>query len=92
MSREISKFTDMNGDGYPDFVKSTGENNLDVYPSTIGRTNLLKSVQRPLGASFAMTYAYIGNSYEMPNGVWALDTVKVADGFSGWWFAAKHDR
>ncbi|HEU5146462.1 MAG TPA: toxin TcdB middle/N-terminal domain-containing protein, partial [Chryseosolibacter sp.] len=83
MSRETSKFTDMNGDGYPDFVKSTDENDLDVYPSTIGRTNLLKSVQRPLGASFAMTYSYIGNSYEMPNGVWALDSVKVADGFAG---------
>ena len=51
--------------------------------STIGRTNLLKSVKRPLGASFAMNYSYTGNTYDMPNGVWALDAVKVQDGYKG---------
>ncbi|HEU5289378.1 MAG TPA: RHS repeat-associated core domain-containing protein [Cyclobacteriaceae bacterium] len=83
MSRELSKFTDMDGDGYPDFVTSTNDDNLTVFRSTIGRTNMLKSVNRPLGAAFSMNYEQLGNTYEMPNNVWALTSVKVFDGFRG---------
>lgn len=82
MSRDIYKFTDMDGDGFPDFVASKNESELLVQRSTIGRTNLLKRVVRPLGASFNMTYSYTGNTYDMPNGTWALDSVLVRDGFN----------
>lgn len=42
-------------------------------------SNLLKPVERPLGATFDLTYAYIGNTFDMPNGTWALDSVIVFD-------------
>ncbi|HEY0651751.1 MAG TPA: SpvB/TcaC N-terminal domain-containing protein [Chryseosolibacter sp.] len=82
MSRELMKITDMNGDGFPDVVRSTADNNLTVMESTIARTNLLKEVKRPLGASFAMDYKQVGNTYEMPNSQWVLSQVKMFDGFN----------
>jgi RHS repeat-associated protein len=81
MSREKKKLSDIDGDGYPDFVTSTQDGNLTVFRSIIGRTNLLKQVKRPLGASFTLAYNRIGNTFDMPNSIWALDNVKVFDGF-----------
>jgi len=66
-----------------DFVEPTGIDKLEVHPSTIGRTNVLRSVKRPLGASFDLTYSYTGNAFDMPNGVWVLDSVMVFDGKTG---------
>ncbi|HTJ51903.1 MAG TPA: RHS repeat-associated core domain-containing protein [Cyclobacteriaceae bacterium] len=83
VSRDLKKLTDMDGDGYPDYVTSDADNNLRVSRSSIGRTNLLKGVTRPLGAMFSMSYKRIGNSYAMPENIWALDSVKVFDGFKG---------
>lgn len=83
MSRDLTRFTDMNGDGYPDLVTSEVESDLDVSLSTIGRTNMLKTVHRPLGASFTMDYARVGNTYEMPHSQWVLDRVEVFDGYAG---------
>ncbi|MBT1697424.1 hypothetical protein KK083_11090 [Fulvivirgaceae bacterium PWU4] len=83
VSRELTKFTDINGDGYPDYVHSEKDNQLVVKHSTIGRTNLLKSVHRPLGAAFTMTYTRVGNTYAMPNSLWVMDGVQVFDGFAG---------
>lgn len=83
MTRDLEKLSDVDGDGFPDYVKSTKDNELFVSRSTIGRTNLLKGVKRPLGASFAIDYKRIGNTYEMPNDVWALSQVEVKDGFTG---------
>jgi RHS repeat-associated protein len=83
MSRELAKLSDVDGDGYPDYVTSSQDDKLTVSVSTIGRTNLLKSVQRPLGATFAVDYQRKGNTYAMPMDVWALSRVVVQDGFKG---------
>ncbi|HTI91719.1 MAG TPA: SpvB/TcaC N-terminal domain-containing protein [Puia sp.] len=83
MSRELIKMQDINGDGYPDYVSSTKDDNLTVSLSTIGRTNLLRMVNRPMGAVFTLDYQRVGNTYDMPNSVWALATVKVFDGVKG---------
>ncbi|CAA9225514.1 MAG: Enoyl-CoA hydratase [uncultured Cytophagales bacterium] len=83
MSRDLAKLGDVNGDGYPDYLVSDQDDKLTVAVSTIGRTNLLKRVQRPLGASFALDYQRHGNTYEMPVDVWALSQVVVRDGFEG---------
>jgi RHS repeat-associated protein len=83
MSRELVKMQDVNGDGYPDYTTSSNDDNLTVSLSTIGRTNLLKSVNRPMGAFFTMDYQRMGNTYAMPNSMWALSLVKVYDGFAG---------
>jgi len=82
-SRELVKLTDINGDGYPDYITSTKDDNLTVALSTIGRTNMLKLVRRPMGASFCMDYLRQGNTYDMPNSVWTLTSLKVFDGFAG---------
>jgi RHS repeat-associated protein len=81
-NREKIQLTDVNGDGYPDYLKSDNDGELHVAASTIARTNLLKEVKRPLGASFTMSYKQYGNTFEMSNTVWALDSVRVFDGFS----------
>ena len=83
MSRDQVRIEDVNGDGYPDFIYSTKDDNLSVALSTIGRTNLLKSVSRPMGGYFSMDYQRVGNTYDMPNSVYALASVKVFDGFKG---------
>lgn len=83
MSRDLAKIQDINGDGNPDYITSSKDDNLAVALSTIGRTNLLKSVSRPMGAYFCMDYKRVGNTYAMPNSVWTLSSVKVYDGFPG---------
>lgn len=83
MNRELSKFMDIDGDGYPDFARSSADDELGVYRSTIGRTNMLKKVQRPLGAVFTMNYKLTGGTYAQPNNVWVLDSLHIADGFAG---------
>jgi len=83
VNKEVVAHKDMNGDGYPDYVISNSEDELIVYLSKIGRTNKLKSVQRPMGSSFTVDYKRVGNTYKMPNSVWTLSEVKVFDGFAG---------
>jgi len=41
MSRELERLSDVDGDGYPDYVSSDKSTQMTVYRSTIGRTNLL---------------------------------------------------
>lgn len=83
MSKDQVQISDVDGDGYPDYLQSTNDGELNVSRSTIGRTNLLKSVQRPLGASFALDYQRLGNTYDLPHNVWAMTSVKTFDGFAG---------
>lgn len=82
-SRQNIQLSDVDGDGFSDYLRSDHDGELKVRRSTIGRTNLLKAVQRPLGSAFKLTYEQIGNTFEMSNSVWALDSVKVFDGYNG---------
>ena len=77
------QFNDINGDGYPDFLQSEIDSTLTVSLSNIQRTNKLRKVVRPLGGSFTLDYTRIGNTYDMPNTVWALTTVDLFDGVPG---------
>lgn len=77
------QINDIDGDGYPDFLESNRDKDLSVKRSTIRRTNKLKSIKRPLGAEITMDYQRVGNTYEMPNSVWALSEVVLHDGFEG---------
>lgn len=83
MSTTEQQLSDINGDGYPDYLTSTRDDNLTVKTSTIQRTNLLKEVKRPMGGSFTLDYEREGNSYDMPNSVWTLSEVDMYDGFPG---------
>ena len=76
-------FRDMDGDGFVDHVFSDKDTELSVATNPIGRTNLLKSVARPLGASFELEYTRDGNTYEMPQSRWVLSKTTVRDGVIG---------
>lgn len=77
MTRQELQLRDVNGDGYPDNLASTSESKLDVKLNQTGTTNLLKTVDRPLGASFDIEYARTGNTTDDPSSTWAMSKVTV---------------
>jgi RHS repeat-associated protein len=81
--RTSVQFEDINGDGFPDFLQSDEDSKLAVSLSNIKRTNKLKKVNRPLGASFTLDYQRVGNTYDLPNSIWALSDVEIFDGVTG---------
>ncbi|NLX72768.1 MAG: hypothetical protein GXY94_05645, partial [Bacteroidales bacterium] len=78
-SRTVEQLMDLDGDGYPDFVTSASSGELKVNYSKIGKTNMLKKVNLPLGASFTLDYEQTQNSFEMPNRQWVLTAVETND-------------
>ncbi|MGX7826194.1 SpvB/TcaC N-terminal domain-containing protein [Actinokineospora sp. 24-640] len=74
---------DVNGDGYADHVKSTKDDQLVVAENRTGRTNLLKSVARPLGGRIDLDYTRDGNTYDSPESRWVLSRTTVHDGHPG---------
>ncbi|CAK8710557.1 hypothetical protein GKODMF_00765 [Candidatus Electrothrix gigas] len=83
MSRPEVSIMDIDGDGFPDHLSSDRDKSIQVRRNQIGRTNLLKKVERPLGASFTLEYERDGNTYQLPQSRWNLTRVEVNDGFSG---------
>lgn len=83
VSRQISQFEDINGDGYPDFLRSEQDGDIKVKLSNIGKTNLLRSIKRPLGASIALDYRLSLTDHKQGRPKWTLYTVNVFDGFAG---------
>lgn len=78
--KQKQSFTDVNGDGYVDYLTSNSDGDLQVSLSTIARTNLLKKVNRPLGGSFELDYTRTGNTYENPKSRYSLSKVALDDG------------
>ncbi|GAA0749728.1 SpvB/TcaC N-terminal domain-containing protein [Gaetbulibacter jejuensis] len=74
---------DIDGDGYPDVLQA-GNNNDDVIAklNKIGKTNLLKTVNTPLGGSWTIDYARAGNTYDLPHNKWVMHTIRTNDGFT----------
>lgn len=81
--KTLVQFNDIDGDSYPDYLQSDEDSKLTVSRSTIRRTNLLKKVTRPMKGSFVMDYKRVGNTYDLPNSVWALSHVDLYDGLLG---------
>jgi len=85
-------FQDLDGDGLPDHVlKKTGDSNVYVKRNRVGKTNLLRRVDRPLGGSFTLDYTEQGNRVDdsdpehrvdMPENQWVLSSVAVEDGLA----------
>ena len=82
-SKSAFQISDIDGDGFPDVLESDKENQIHIKKSSIGRTNLLKEVKRPLGATFALDYKRVGNTYNLPLNIWTLSKVELFDGFKG---------
>ena len=74
---------DVNGDGYPDSVSTTDDDELFVRLNNAGRTNLLESVTNPLGGTFTLSYDRFGNTVEHPDTTWAMTKVSVDDNREG---------
>jgi len=83
MNRPEVSISDINGDGHSDYLYSTSDDSIKVGLSPIGRTNLLKAVHRPLGATITVDYARSGNTYAQPHSKWVMSRVEVNDGHSG---------
>lgn len=83
ISRENFQVSDIDGDGFADILQSANDSNLLVNRSTIGRTNMLRSVQRPMGGNFVLDYERLGNTYNLPQSKWVLKNVEITDGVPG---------
>jgi len=83
MARQEATFRDVNGDGYPDHIASSDDGSMIVGQNTTERTNLLRSIQRPLGATIALEYQRDGNTYAQPQSRWVMSKVLVNDGHPG---------
>lgn len=83
LSRTEQQLRDLDGDGYPEHLLSTGDDQLTVAQNQTGRTNLLASVTRPLGATIEFDYNRDGNTYGQPQSRWVLSRVEVDDGRPG---------
>jgi hypothetical protein len=83
VSRQEVSFSDINGDGYPDYLHSTEDSSMSVGLSQIGRTNMLKGVERPLGATIELDYERSGNTYDQPHNQWVMSRLEVNDGHVG---------
>ncbi|MFD4655785.1 SpvB/TcaC N-terminal domain-containing protein [Kitasatospora sp. NPDC058444] len=83
ISRAETSLRDVNGDGLADHVRSTRDNELLVAVNKTGRTNLLRSVSRPMGARIDLDYSRSGNTADMPASRWVLSRTAVFDGLAG---------
>ncbi|MBI3184179.1 MAG: hypothetical protein HYZ28_18760 [Myxococcales bacterium] len=77
---------DVDGDGFADHVMKTkrknglGEEHIFARINKLSGGNLLKKVSRPLGGSFELSYARVGNTVAMPESRFVLHKVRVSDG------------
>ncbi|MER5711648.1 SpvB/TcaC N-terminal domain-containing protein [Streptomyces sp. NPDC002122] len=83
ISRAETSLRDVNGDGLADHVKSTRDDELLVAVNKTGRTNLLRSVSRPMGARIDLDYTRSGNTAAMQESRWVLSRTSVFDGLAG---------
>ncbi|MFF1506501.1 SpvB/TcaC N-terminal domain-containing protein [Streptomyces sp. NPDC058326] len=83
ISRAETILRDVDGDGLADHVRSTRDNEMLVAANKTGRTNLLRSVSRPMGARIDLDYARTGNTRAMPDSRWVLSRTSVFDGRTG---------
>lgn len=74
---------DVNGDGNVDHVRTTSDDQLLVSSNRTGRTNLLKTVSRPMGAKITVDYERSGNTAAQPDSRWVMSKVVIDDGHQG---------
>lgn len=80
MSRVYNSFTDIDGDGYQDYIESDDDGNMTVALSNMQKVNKLQSIITPLNAEYIVDYRYTGNDSKDPRGVWAIDYLTIKDG------------
>ncbi|MDD2346206.1 MAG: toxin TcdB middle/N-terminal domain-containing protein, partial [Bacteroidales bacterium] len=83
VNRNLVQISDLDGDGYPDYLSSNDSEHLNVRYSTIGRTNMLKQVNNLASGYFAIDYTQSKNSFKSPQRMWVMSELKVFDGHIG---------
>lgn len=74
---------DWNGDGYIDVLEKNDYNDkLRIRLNNTDKTHLLKKVNTPLGGSWEVTYKRDGNTYNMPQSKWIVNSITTNDGFA----------
>jgi RHS repeat-associated protein len=74
---------DLDGDGLADHIYSDNSGNVVVSLNNSGRTNLLRTVHRPLGGRIDLEYARSGDTSDQPGNRWVLSKVSTYDGHPG---------
>ncbi len=80
VSRTETAIIDVDGDGLPDFLSSQKDDALTYRKNMTGRTNLLKTITLPFGATVHLDYERSKNTYEMPNSKFVLKSVETIGG------------
>ena len=83
IGRVEAQLRDIDGDGSADYLTSSNDDTLTVRRNLTGKTNLLQTVTRPLGATIRLDYQRDGNTYDNPSSRWNLTQVEVSDGYQG---------
>lgn len=79
-TRTRKSIADFDGDGFPDLIKEHHKK-LRIQYSNIRRTNMLKTVENPLGGKFTVDYDVLTPTYDNPFAKWVLKSVVVEDGY-----------
>ena len=80
VSRTTTALVDI--DGYPDYVRENGPNELKVRRNLTGRTNLLKGVTLPFGGHIALIYEKTRPNFAMPGSRYVLASVETTGGYA----------
>ena len=76
-SKDRVQLVDVNGDGFADHVTSDSETQMQVRYNRAAKTNLLKTVTQPTGATIELDYDMPLSCYEKPHRSWNLAKVEV---------------
>ena len=82
VSRTSTALIDINGDGYPDYVRENGPNELKVRYNLTGRTNLLKMVTLPFGGHIHLAYEQTKPTLHLPGARYVLKHVETTGGYA----------
>ena len=78
-SKDTIQLADINGDGLPDYVTSTAENQMKVRYNTATKTNLLRKVTNFTGATITVDYEASQHEFEKPHHAMLLAKVETDD-------------
>ena len=77
LSTDVAQLTDINGDGYPDYITSTDETSVKIRYNRAGKTNLLRKVTNFTGSTIELDYELSEPCYEKPQRSWNLSRVET---------------
>ena len=78
-SKDTVQLSDVNNDGYVDYITSSSEDEMTVRYNQAGKTNLLKKVTNFTGSSILLNYEMPLSCYEQPQRSWNLTEVTTHD-------------